>query len=199
MKYNPLLVLIFLFCSFASVGQLNQRISDKILNKSKKNIQDSIILLKTSIAFIKQIKGEQLNNSAFILKDTSFDLIFFNCLAELQADTKTYSRKELKQIQKQNVPTHWTKDMFPNIKVINTDSLDNVYKGNPVEWWRYYYKNIGNCYNSFSNPIFLRNYTYCLFYSHSACGDLNGSGELVLYKKSKGKWVKVKTYCSWIS
>ena len=65
-------------------------------------MQDSIILVKKSIAFIKQIKGEQLNNSAFILKDTSFDLNFFNCLAELQTDTKTYSRKELKQIQKQN-------------------------------------------------------------------------------------------------
>ena len=51
MKYNPILSLIFLFCSFASFGQLNQRISDKILNKSKKNMQDSIVLVKKSIDF----------------------------------------------------------------------------------------------------------------------------------------------------
>ena len=47
-----MLSLIFLSYSFASFGQLNQRITDKILNKSKKNIQDSIILVKKSIDFI---------------------------------------------------------------------------------------------------------------------------------------------------
>ena len=54
-------------------------------------------------------------------------------------------------------------------------------------------------FNTFSLPIFLRNYSYCIFYSDNHCGWLCGGGRLTLYKKINNRWQELKSYCNWIS
>lgn len=50
-----------------------------------------------------------------------------------------------------------------------------------------------------SKPIFLRNGSVCLFYYSYFCGPLCGQGNLSLYKKEKGKWVRWISLYDWVS
>jgi hypothetical protein len=49
----------------------------------------------------------------------------------------------------------------------------------------------------FSFPIFLRNYSICIFYYQYSCGNWCGLGKLALYKKNKKKWSRIGDYFVW--
>jgi hypothetical protein len=42
---------------------------------------------------------------------------------------------------------------------------------------------------SFSNPIFIRNETICIFYYEFTCGRLCGESHFCVYRKQKNKWI----------
>lgn len=94
------------------------------------------------------------------------------------------------------IMTHWTATIFPNQILILDDSLNNFFK---TKGWQYFYKNYGHGFYSFSAPIFVANYTYCLFYKSYNCGALCGDGGLYLYKKINNQWELIKTYNHWMS
>jgi hypothetical protein len=85
---------------------------------------------------------------------------------------------------------------------LTRDSLNRILKNNYLRLyngWNYLNQYLGNTIVSISGPIFLRNYEYCLFYSEYYCDFKCAEGEAALYKKENGKWIKLKTICSWIS
>ena len=92
----------------------------------------------------------------------------------------------------------WSREVFENVRFVNSDTinaiLEDTSRGLP-----FFRRNIGRGFSTFSVPIFLRNDTYCLFYSDHYDAPLAGGGGLGLYRKENGKWKIVKYYCFWIS
>ncbi|WP_026752492.1 hypothetical protein [Sediminibacterium sp. C3] len=82
----------------------------------------------------------------------------------------------------------WTSDIFNSVRIMSKNATNEFFKDRRRKG-----------YYSFSVPIFLKNDTYCLFYSDNHCGYECGEGHLKLYRNEKGKWTEVKTYCKWIS
>jgi hypothetical protein len=192
-SFFPLLV------SLLSCGQnnLNEKLS---LTRAKEHIQDSIADIQKSIEFIRQVKKRELNDTTFILSDKPFTFEYFECMEELLNDTSTYSQKEMAYIKQKKYLSlsKWTNECFPKIKLIRSEIIDSLFK-NRLEGWSFFHNKIGHSFNIFSLPIFLRNYSYCIFYSDNHCGWLCGGGRLTLYKKINNKWEEFKSYCDWIS
>lgn len=190
-----LILLLCLFVSVSSYGQLNQQTTIKLTDT-----QDSTTYIKKCIAFIKEIKNEQLADTNFILVNNPFSFEYNYCISTLLMDSSTFSNDELTFIKDKKYPTltKWTKELFTTINIVSEDTLNSIFKDNS-KGWNLFHKNIGQSFNTFSIPIFLRNDTYCLFYTDNHCGGECGDGRLILYKKERNKWTEVKSYCNWIS
>jgi len=186
-------LLVYSFVSLFLCGQNNSK-----TNRRLRVSLDSIDYIQKSIAFIKEIKQQELSGTSFILVDKPSLFEYFDCIPDLLADTATYTKEEISFIKDKKYPSleKWTKDFFINVKLISSDTINAIFKD---RWWDYFYKHIGPGFTTFSTPIFLRNDTYCLFYSDHHCGWLCGGGQVTLYKKEKNKWISVKSYCNWIS
>ena len=185
----------FIFICFYSCGQTTSENKAHLIDN-----KDSIEFAKKCIAFFKEVKSQEISDTNFILSDKPFAFEYFDCIPHLLTDTTTYTKEELSFIKDQKSPllAKWTKEHFKNIKIISSDTINAIFKDN-AKWWTYFNKHIGQSFNTFSVPIFLRNDTYCLFYSDHHCGGLCGGGNLTLYKKQDNKWKVVKSYCDWIS
>ena len=188
--------LLFIAISFFSCKQ-----NKATPNLNSKQNTDSTKYVQKSIEFIKQVEKQEIEDSTFILVDKAFPLDSSQCWKELLADTLTFSKAELSFLRLKKYPSisYWRSGLFPVIKFISRDTLNAIFKKSPINGWSYFNQEYGPCFNSFSWPIFLRSYTYCLFYSEFSCGLLNGAGTLMLYKLINTKWQYVKSYCDWIS
>lgn len=192
------LIVTFGFCvSIVSCGQANKK--SQIPNTL--NQIDSIQYANQVAQFIRQVKQQELNDSSFILENEPSSFDNFDCLKEAINDTTLFSKHEISTIEQQSkhpLIKFWTNSLIPNIKIVNTDTVRNIFKDN-TKGWEYFYKHIGPSVNGFSAPIFLKHFNYCLFYSDYNCGELCGEGHLAVYKKEKDKWIALKSYCNWIS
>lgn len=166
----------------------------------QKHAQDSVVYVQKSIEFIKKVKGKELQDSKFILIDKPFAFEYFDCLTQLLADSLTFSNAELDFIRQKKYPTitGWNRAFFSAITLVSSHAIDSIFK-KKSGGWNSFYKNFGGGFSRFSMPIFLRNDTYCIFYSDYSCGWLCGNGQLVLYKMNNGNWEEVRSYCNWIS
>jgi hypothetical protein len=162
--------------------------------------QDSISFVKKCIAFIKEVKAKELSDTNFILEDKPFSFEHLHCLDYLLKDSSSFTKDELSLIRGKKYPSvnKWTKKDFENIRLVSRDTINAVFR-DLLTGWENFFERIGRSIHTFSVPIFLKNNTYCLFYSDNSCGELCGEGRLVLYKKEKNKWIEVETYCYWIS
>ena len=192
---TKLLLLSFTIISLVANGQNNVKTEETRINE-----QDSVAYVQKCVSFIKQVKGIKFLESFFILSDKPYVFENLDCLSSLRNDTTNFSKEDIVFIQNGKYPpiSKWTKKMFPSVKVISNDTIKTIFKDGPRQW-AYFYKNIGTSYHGFSVPLFLRNDTYCLFYSDESCGGLCGSGSLILYKKENNKWIRIQSYCEWIS
>ena len=185
----------FLLLAFSSLGQKNDSSNSKL--KSKK---DSSNFLQKCAKFIKQTEQNKLSMSSFLLIDKPLSVDNLYCINEIIHDTTTYTSDDLKLIKSQltNISIKWTKELFTGIKIISNDTLKSIFN-NPLKDWKYFFKYFGKGFIKLSVPIFFRNDNYCLFYSDYSCGSLCGQGSLTLYKREKGKWKYIKSYCGWVS
>lgn len=90
----------------------------------------------------------------------------------------------------------WKKDLLPNFTFITTDTLNQISAKRTLDSWKFF---LGKRIYSFGVPIFLRNDTYCFFYSGYGCGGECGGGNFVIYKKVKGKWQSWLKLSGWMS
>jgi hypothetical protein len=189
--FSPLLLFICLY----SCGQNTSETSSHVTAN-----KDSIAFQKKCVAFIKEVKSQEVSDTNFILADKPFSFENSDCLSYLLTDAGTYTKEELSIIKDKKFPSlvKWTKESFGSTKLVSSDTINAIFKDHS-KWWTYFNKHIGRSFNTFSVPIFLRNDTYCLFYSDHHCGGLCGEGKLILYKKQNNKWTVLKSYCNWVS
>lgn len=154
-------------------------------------------------AFIHWYRDFQHLDSTMVLQDsvaptTSFG---FDSVAFVldTADVAPQERKEFITSTVRPPFAVWTLDLASKFKLIKTDTLNIIFNGDLFEGWNYIYKNYGRAIYSFGCPFFLWNYTLCLFYSGSSCGDLCGGGALAMYRKEGDHWFFVRDFGRWVS
>ncbi len=183
-----------LLITLASCGQPEINANDRSVN------QDSIEYLNKSLDFIRKVMQIEKLDTSFVLSDKPASLESFNCLDDVLVDTTTFSNDELQYLKTRKFHNleRWTKGNFLKIKLIDSDTVLSIFTDD-TKGWDYFYKTIGHEFHTLSYPIFIRDYTYCLFYYDNNCGWLCGTGRLSLYKYEKSKWTEVKSFCDWIS
>jgi len=171
-------------------------------HQPRSNSTDSTEYLTQAIQFIKSVKQVELNEKSFVLADQPADIHGFDCLSDLLADTTTLSDNErifVISSSNKSYIKQWRKDFFDDVTIIPSDTIKLIFGKDPFDDWNYFYEHYGSSFNSFSAPIFFRDYTFCLFYSDNSCGMLCGTGNLSLFQRKNNEWKLVKTYCEWIS
>lgn len=125
---------------------------------------------------------------------------------QILADSITITKQERAYISTaiDNIEKHiWQQGLVLDAQLITVDSVRRVFdrriSDRMFDGWTYFRnKGVDRIY-SFTVPVFFRNDTYCLFYYDYGCGNLCGEGQVAIYKKVKGKWVKWSILSSWIS
>ena len=128
-----------------------------------------------------------------LTQDTLYDISLLSDGTKwlvLTQDERQYIQGELKR----QASLTWTKDLFPNGKMIAWSAAGNNLYGHFAKEARY-----GARIYSFSEPVFIRKGAYCIFYSDYSCGIDCGGGEWVLYRKEKNTWVRWLILDGWIS
>src|SRR5258706_15317622 len=122
---TKLFLLAFLSVSLFSCEQNNPKTNiDLIVN------QDSIVYVKKSIAFIKEVNRQELSDTNFILADKPFSFESFDCNSELFEDTAAYTKEELSYIKDKKYPslTRWATEFFGNTKIVSSDTINAIFK-----------------------------------------------------------------------
>lgn len=91
----------------------------------------------------------------------------------------------------------WTSHLFEQGRLLTKATLDSIYNS-PTRGRIYFEQQYGSNLYSFSNPIFIRDYSLCIFYSGYSCGSLCGEGKLVIFKKENGNWLPWLELYRWI-
>ena len=167
-----------------------------------KNQQDTAYdaALRDFISFA--IHSQRDFSDQFILEDSVDGGGHFDFLSACLSDTATFTPDERQQIQawaKHPAFRIWTKELAAHARLIKKDTVEFAFSNRHRDGWEYFHAHFGRSFNTFSCPLFLRNYTWCIFYSANHCGGLCGTGQLALYKKDGDHWVFVKDWGSWIS
>lgn len=92
----------------------------------------------------------------------------------------------------------WHSHLFEQGKVLTKATVDSIYN-DPARGRSYFEQQYGSNLYSFSKPIFLRDYSLCIFYSGYSCGSRCGEGKLVVFKKEHETWLSWLELYRWIS
>lgn len=83
-------------------------------------------------------------------------------------------------------------------QMLLSDSARNIFNDRS-RGWPYFTKKYQSVLYSFSQPIFIRNDTLCVFYFGYACGELCGEGKFVVFKKTLAGWKPYVHIYGWMS
>jgi hypothetical protein len=142
------------------------------------------------------------STSPFFLEDSIDPGSGYDFLTSCLQDSSFFTLLEREQIKRWAArPSFWvwTPEMVPGVKPIPEDTITAIFSWKHGDGWKYFNLHYGQGFHSFGCPLFLRNCTWCLFYSGYHCGWLCGGGQLALYKKEGGRWVFVKNWGEWMS
>ena len=94
----------------------------------------------------------------------------------------------------------WTQDLVGSAHLITYRTLDSLFqRNNSAEIDAGWNSIPSEGYFEMSQPIFLRNYTLCVFYYGNPCGLTCGYGTVSIYRKEAGQWREIKSLFSWDS
>lgn len=157
--------------------------------------------LRETKDFINYIKTVEQQDDTLLLADKPDMNEINGCTKMLFRDTALFTPEVQETILSQiSAPllTKWDTTLLQNVRIISSDTIQAIFKDRK-KWWSYFYKQYGSGFNTYSAPIFFRDYNFCLFYSGHSCGGLCGGGHVILYKKEGGTWKQYRYYCDWIS
>lgn len=161
---------------------------------------DSLSYRTKCIAFFRQVRKDVQAGRDLVVLDIPVSLRQDGCLSGVLADSASFSPAERRYLSDNRLAFlhKWDSQLLPGSIVVSSDSIGRILKGTPREQADFF-QQTGSAYHQFSLPVFLRNDTYCLFYSSYFCGLLCAEGRLSLYKKVGDRWEVVRRYCEWIS
>ena len=107
-------------------------------------------------------------------------------------------RKHIRSKLRQLRELTWDDHLLPNARLLPRDTVRYYLKDRARGWQSMYDQGISGYY-TFSNPIFLRNETLCIFQYDYSCGNLCGDGTIMIYRKENGKWKPYINLANWVS
>lgn len=189
------LVLTIIFLSFNSVanGQLNKR-QKEFITSFLNEIRQS----KSPVFYLSNHDDSALLDA--LKPDTLMDMW------GLAGRNKPQNKLVLTQKEKKHIRTKlrqlreltWEDHLLPGARLLPRDTVQYYLKDRARGWQRMYDRGISGYY-TFSNPIFLRNETLCIFQFDFSCGNLCGDGTIMIYRKENGKWQPYINLANWVS
>ncbi len=107
---------------------------------------------------------------------------------------RTYIQNQLR-LQSEVV---WTGHLFEDGKMLTRATVDSIFSDRN-RGWTYFNEHYGSRLHSFSNPIFIRDHSLCIFYSGYSCGHRCGEGKLMIFRKKNATWVSWMELYRWVS
>jgi hypothetical protein len=92
----------------------------------------------------------------------------------------------------------WADHLFENAQKITKATVDSIFSDRN-RGWTYFDEHYGPKLYSFSNPIFIRDHSLCIFYSGYSCGHRCGEGKLMILRKKNATWVSWMELYRWVS
>lgn len=200
MRLHVLLIIIFIFFTFTSSGQLsyNQKVklfTDSIFAKAHR-FNNNLIVASTVDSSMYTNIWNTLKEGVFLKRVT------YDNGKTIIVDTFQLSVEELNQIDtflRTQSKTSWTEEFINNAIILHKDTVNKIYSTHAGEIDSYLAKTYGDRRIFFlSKPIFLRNDTICIFEDDMDCGFLCGGGNLTIYRKVKDRWNRYMTLSEWV-
>ena len=149
-----------------------------------------------ALQFLNVVYGAELSSQTLLLDDQPH---FKHAESVLQ--NGYFSRTEYLQIRKQIERPHittWRGFFRQKVRYIARDSVNMAFRDlHSFDFWTYVIPNIDSGVRAISAPIFLRNYSYCVFSSATTYVRMKERGEISLYRKVGRKWVIFRKIYSW--
>lgn len=142
-------------------------------------------------------RREFMKLNCFSFKHSSDLKKFINA----QSDTVLTSQdKRFMRLQFDDQPFLWNQDKLINVWCLTPKDLYKLDKNDTTDYWENFREHFGNYgKHNYSKPIFNKAKNIAVI-EHSGQGDwLWGSGEILLFRKVKGKWKLIKEHNLWIS
>ncbi|MNY21558.1 hypothetical protein D3C86_1551150 [compost metagenome] len=184
MKHIFILTIIFGF--HLSVNGQNKNQCRSFLQAHFKNLEPIVYTDAISTGVMKEFR-EAFSHDTLINNQSQPMLV-------LSKAEKNLIHSEIDKLNQKFV----NKELLKKSHFIPNGKLDLILK-DPISGWSGFNKKYGKGYYSFSKPIFIRDSSICIFFSNFTCGMLCAQGELSVYKKSGGQWVKWFTLSDFIS
>lgn len=188
-------ILTIIYLSFNSIanGQLNER-QKEFITSFLTEIRES----KYPVFYLSNYDDRALLDA--FKPDTLMDMWGLagrnkpqNKLILTQKERK-HIRTKLRQLRELT----WENHLLPSARLLPGDTVQYYLKDRARGWQRMYDRGISGYY-TFSNPIFLRNETLCIFQYDFSCGNLCGDGTIMIYRKENGKWKPYINLANWVS
>ncbi len=154
--------------------------------------------IKEVVLFLNAVKSKELNDPSFTLVNAPK----YACFTYTVDDSVSFSKAEMGQIVeeiKSPKINNWKSVLPSSIRFLEASYVNSHSKSikNPKRDTKHFEKYFGGCYANFSAPIFLRDYTFCLFYVDNICPAGKSSGELQVFEKKDGVWKQLTSRCEW--
>ncbi len=185
-------------------------------NYRKTNAGYSYSDLKEKYPVIKEeVAYEFMNYALFGAPKTETDSLEFiklNCFSTKHtSDLKSFISsmndsllsKADKKIMKQQLSNKvflWDNKELINVWCLTPKDFARINHSDTTDYWEEFRTNFGNYgHHHYSKPVFSKDKNICIIEHSGQGGWLFGSGEILLFKKIKGKWTLLKEENLWIS
>ncbi|WP_256005828.1 MULTISPECIES: hypothetical protein [Pedobacter] len=191
-KTYIVLTIIFLTFNGIANGQLNKRqkaFITSFLNEREPKKPVFYLSNHNDRALLEALKPDTLVDMwALAGRNKPQNKLILTQKERKHISTKLRQLRELK----------WKDRLLPGARLLHTDTVQYYLKDRALGWQRMYDRGISGFY-TFSNPIFLRNETLCIFQYDFSCGSLCGDGTIMIYRKENGLWKPYINLANWVS